>query len=260
MLSKFVMSLRKKHGMTQEYLATKLGMSRPTYIQFERGERELTISEAKKLAKIFNMTLENFLNENEVKISIDIKKARPKKEATEIRISVPQQKVDKFKQIFLYILKKVGGKPNIGMTALYKLLYFIDFDYYEKFEEQLMGLKYIKNHFGPTPILFSKVIDEMLKSNQIEKLKSKYYQHEQTKLLINPEIEPDLSILNGQEKEHIDWELNRLSELNASTLSRLSHKDVPWLNTENGKEIDYESVFYRTVDTSVRVYYDDTKD
>ncbi len=260
MLSKFVMSLRKKHEMTQEYLATKLGMSRPTYIQFERGERELTISEAKKLAKIFNMTLENFLNENEVKISVSIKKAKPKKETIEIRISVPQQKVDKFKQIFLYILKKVGGKPNIGMTALYKLLYFIDFDYYEKYEEQLMGLKYIKNHFGPTPVLFSKVIDDMLKSDQIEKLKSKYYQHEQTKFLINPDVEPDLSILNGQEKEHIDWELNRLSDLNASTLSHISHKDVPWLSTEDGKEIDYESVFYRTAETTVRIYYDEAKD
>ncbi len=260
MLSKFVMSLRKKHEMTQEYLATKLGMSRPTYIQFERGGRELTISEAKELAKIFNMTLENFLNENEVNISIDIKKAKPKKETTEIRISVPQQKVDKFKQVFLYILKKVGGKPNIGMTALYKLLYFIDFDYYEKYEEQLMGLKYIRNHFGPTPMLFSKVIDEMLKADQIEKLKSKYYQHEQTKFLINPDVEPDLSILNGQEKEHIDWELNRLSDLNASTLSHISHKDVPWLSTEDGKEIDYESVFYRTADTSVRTYYDEAKD
>ncbi len=31
---------------------------------------------------------------------------------------------------------------------------------------------------------------------------------------------------------------------------------APWLNTEDGKEIDYESVFYRTTDTSVRTYYD----
>lgn len=262
MLSKFVMSLRKKHEMTQAYLAGKLGISRPTYIQFEQGERELTISEAKKLANIFNMSLENLLNENEIKISIDIEKAKikPKQAKTEIRISVPQQKVDKFKQVFLYILKKVGGKPNIGMTALYKLLYFIDFDYYEKYEEQLMGLKYIKNHFGPTPILFAKVIDEMLKTNQIEKLKSKFYQHEQTKFLINPKVEPDLSVLNGQEKEHIDWELNRLSDLNATNLSNISHQDVPWISAQEGKEIDYESVFYRTAETSVRTYYDDTKD
>jgi len=32
------------------------------------------------------------------------------------------------------------------MTVLYKILYFIDFDYYEKYEEQLMGALYIKNN------------------------------------------------------------------------------------------------------------------
>jgi hypothetical protein len=43
-------------------------------------------------------------------------------------------------------LRKVGGKPNEGMTVIYKRLYFIDFDYYEKYEYQLMGLVYVKNH------------------------------------------------------------------------------------------------------------------
>jgi hypothetical protein len=69
------------------------------------------------------------------------------KEKQEIRIDVPQKNLKKFKEVLLYILEKVGGKPNVGMTVLYKLLYFIDFDYYEKFEEQLIGATYIKNHF-----------------------------------------------------------------------------------------------------------------
>lgn len=256
MISEFIEHLRKKHKLTQQYLAEQLSISRPTYMQLERGERDLTVPEAKKLAEIFNMSLENFLNGTETKISIEVTKSltKAKKVFNEIRISIPQQKLDKFKQILLYLLKKVGGKPNIGMTALYKLLYFIDFDYYEKFEEQLMGLKYIKNHFGPTPIIFEKIIQEMLNNNQIESIKSKYYQHEQTKYLINPEVEPDLSILNGQEKEHIDWELQRLSDLNAKTLSDFSHKDVPWLSAKQGESIDYEAVFYRTADTSVRDY------
>ena len=61
----------------------------------------------------------------------------------------------KFKEVLLYILEKVGSKPNVGMTVLYKLLYFIDFDYYEKFEEQLLGATYIKNHFT-NPVEFKK--------------------------------------------------------------------------------------------------------
>lgn len=256
MLSKFVQNLRKKHKLTQEYLAAELGMSRPTYIQIEQGERELTIAEAKKLADIFDIAFEDFIQEKEQSFSIEIdsKKSKAKAQKPSFRISVPQENLDKFKQILIYILKKVGGKPNVGMTVLYKLLYFIDFDYYEKHEEQLMGLVYLKNHHGPTPLLFENLIKEMVINNDLEILKSKFYKYPQTKYLVNPSIEPNLSILNGQEKEHIDWELKRLSDLSATQLSDLSHKDTPWITAEKGKPLEYESVFYRTKETSVRDY------
>jgi transcriptional regulator with XRE-family HTH domain len=257
MLSIFIKQLREQYQLTQEQIAEQLGMVRQTYMQLERGERDLTVPEAEKLAKIFNLSLDDFLHQRQTEVLVQIHKAKaPQKEKVTIRVSVPKQQKDKFKQILLYILKKVGGKPNVGMTVLYKLLYFIDFDYYEKYEEQIIGLLYFKNHYGPTPILFDNLIKEMLVNNEIELIKSKFYKHEQKKYLINPAVEPDLSILNGQEMEHIDWELQRLSDLNASTLSELSHKDVPWISAQTGKQIDYEAVFYRTVDTSVRSYND----
>jgi len=262
MLSKFIQQLRKKHNLSQEFLASKLNISRPTYVQIEQGERDLTISEARKLAGIFAIPFENFLQEKEISVVMKVEKSKKqsKEEKEEIRISVPQEKVDKFKQILLYVLKKVGGKPNVGMTVLYKLLYFIDFDYYEKYEEQLMGLVYLKNQHGPTPHLFEKLIDDMIKNGEVEKIKSKFYQHQQTKYLVNPAIEPDLSIINGQEKEHIDWELQRLSDRTANDLSHLSHRDVPYISAKNGTPLDYESVFYRTSDTSVREYGNDDED
>ncbi len=257
MLSKFIQQLRKKNNLTQEFLASELGISRPTYIQIEQGKRELTITEARKLAEIFGIPFEMFLQGKEgakVIIKLNKSKKQAKTEDPEIRISVPQEKMDKFRQVLLYILKKVGGKPNVGMTVLYKLLYFIDFDYYEKYETQLMGLVYLKNHRGPTPRLFENLIRDMIKKGDVEVVKSKFYQYPQTKYLINPAIEPNLSILNGKEQEHIDWELQRLSDLTATQLTNLSHKDVPWISAENGKPLDYESVFYRTPETSVREY------
>ena len=255
MLSKFIQQLRKKHNLTQEFLASKIGLSRPTYVQIEQGERDLTITEAQKLAETFGISFDNFLQGKEgikTVVKIESKKKRAQKKENEIRISVPQEKADKFRQILFYILKKVGGKPNIGMTVLFKLLYFIDFDYYEKYEDQLMGLVFLKNHHGPTPLLFENLVGDMVKNGEVDIAKSKFYQYPQTKYLINPAIEPDLSILNGQEQEHIDWELQRLSDLTANQLSDLSHKDVPWISAENGKPLDFESVFYRTSETSVR--------
>lgn len=42
--------------------------------------------------------------------------------------------------------------------------------------------------------------------------------------------------------------------MNAVQISDYAHKDVPWLTTEMGEIIDYESVFYRTMPYSVRNY------
>lgn len=257
MLAKFIQRLRKKHNLTQKFLASEIGVSRPTYIQIEQGVRDLTITEAQKLAGIFGIPLEAFLQGKkspQTIIEVKNRKKQTIKEKTKIRISVPQEKVDKFRQILLYILKQVGGKPNVGMTVLYKLLYFIDFDYYEKYEDQLMGLVYLKNHHGPTPLLFENLIKDLIKKGSVEIVKSKFYQFPQRKYLVNPSVEPDLSILNGQEQKHIDWELERLSDLTAKQLTKLSHKDVPWISAENGKPLDFESVFYRTSETSVREY------
>ena len=48
---------------------------------------------------------------------------------------------EKAKQVILYLLNKCGSMTK---EKLYCLLYFIDFDYYEKYNEKLMGFTYLK--------------------------------------------------------------------------------------------------------------------
>lgn len=258
MLAKYIQEQRKKRELTQEFLASALKISRPTYMQIEQGKRDLTITEAKKLAEVFDIPFESFLQGQEstspvVQIAAQKKSARTTKD--EIRVSVPQKNLNKFKEVLLYILSKVGGKPNVGETVLYKLLYFIDFDYYEKFEEQLIGATYIKNHYGPTPVEFKKIVELMETKGELETVRSKYFQHDQKKYL--PHRAPDLSLLSAQEKEHIDEVLARLADKNATELSNYSHGDIPWLTAEEGKTLSYESVFYRDEKYSVRNYGDE---
>lgn len=250
-----IKKLRNKHGFSQEHLAQELGISRPTFMQIEKGERELTISEAKKLALIFGLTLADFLEGKIVKQK-KVKLAQEKiRKKPGIRISVPQQNLAKFREVLLYVLEKVGALPNIGETAIYKLLYFIDFDYYEKFEEQLIGAKYIKNHFGPTPVEFKDLVADMQRKKEIEKVQSKYFRYNQKKYL--PRRKPDLTRLSAQEIQHIDDVLSRLSNKNAKELSNYSHSDTPWRVHETGQVISYESVFYRDDEHSVREYDDE---
>ena len=120
MLSKFIRQLRKKNNLTQKFLASELGISRPTYMQIEQGERDLTITEAEKLASIFGLSFEDFRRAEDSSITAEIKKEKikPKLEKQEIRISIPQKNLKKFKEVLLYVLSKVGGKSNVGEAVI----------------------------------------------------------------------------------------------------------------------------------------------
>ncbi len=251
-IGKKLKKLREQLGMSQQKLARLLGLSRPTISQIEHGERRICAEELVKLSEIFGFSVDSLLNIEEQPEVILHKAKRGKKVKRRIRINVPQRNLEKFKEVFLYILNKVGSKPNIGETVIYKLLYFIDFDFYEKYEEQLIGATYIKNRYGPTPIEFKKIVDKMINDKEIEKVKSEYFDFPQTKYL--PLKKADLSKLRAHEIELINSVLNRLSDKDAAQISIYSHKDVPWLTTGKGKVIEYESVFYRTALYSVREY------
>jgi len=255
MLGKFILEQRKKHNLTQDFLASKIGVSRPTYVQVEQGERDLTITEARKLADIFGIIFDDFVQGKDTSAGVEIKKGvkKAKEDKQEMRISVPQKNLQKFKEVLLYVLSKVGGKPNVGEAVVYKLLYFIDFDFYEKFEEQLVGATYIKNHYGPTPVEFKTIVDDMIKHGEVVKVEGKYFNYPQRKYL--PIREPDLTKLkDARELRHIDEVIARLGDKNATELSEYSHEDTPWLVAKENQPLDYEAVFYRTPKTSVRNY------
>lgn len=242
-MSTSIQNKRKLLGLSQVEVATSLGISRPTYVKLEEGETKPSEQQRAILARLFNVS-QDAVEENEAE-------SRIASESIEVR-EVPKENVKKFKQVLLYILGKVGSRPNIGQTALYKLLYFIDFDYYELFEEPLIGAIYIKNTYGPTPVSFAKIVRHMERTGQVVEVKSKYFDRDQTKYV--PVKEADVSSLSGQELKHIDDTLERLSHFTATQLSELSHKDTPWRVAHDKEVLDYEYVFYRPEETSVREY------
>lgn len=248
-IGKRIRSLREEIGFSQLQLAENLGLRREAISNIENGKRKANVEELSKISKILNISLDALINASKDISVILPKEDKTEKEKTEIRINVPQKNLKKFKEVLLYILNKVGSRPNIGETVLYKILYFIDFDYYEKYEEQLIGATYQKNPYGPTPKEFIKIVSQM-EGKDLRKIKDEYFKYPQTKYL--PLRQPDLSILSANEIQLIDNVLNKMSDMNATQISEHSHNDVPWLTTEDGKIIEYESVFYRTPSYSVQ--------
>ena len=250
-----ITELRKMKGLSQEDLAKSVKISRPSLAQIELGNRSVDILELQQLSLILEFSLDDFMSKDfsasqelEDTAAIYVKKQ-------EERISVPTLQISKFKNVLLYILERCAGKPNVGETVLYKLLYFSDFNYYELYEEHLTGATYRKLPFGPVPQKLDTIIGQMIKKGQLQRVKTVYHGFPQTRYL--PLEKADLTELRASEKEIIDRVIEQMSDWSAAAISNYSHKDMPWLASKEGEEINYEFAFYREVPYSVRNYGDE---
>lgn len=247
-----ITELRKMKGLSQEDLAKYVKISRPSLAQIELGNRGVNIFELQRLSLVLSFSLDDFMSKS-FSVSQDVEgKAEAKSKKTDERISVPTLQVNKFKNVLLYILERCAGKPNIGETVLYKLLYFSDFNYYELYEEHLTGAKYRKLPYGPVPQKIDTIIGQMMEKGMIQRIKTEYYEKMQTRYI--PLAKADLTELKASEKEVIDKVIEQMSDWSASAISSYSHKDMPWLASKEGEEINYELVFYRDAPFSVRNY------
>lgn len=242
--------VRTELEMTQEDLGRLVSLSRVAIGQIEAGRRRVTADELQRFSGALEVAADYLVDPaKRPRVTLE-QHAAPAKQDAGLRISVPQRNVRKFKETLLYVLTRVGGKPNVGETVLYKLLYFIDFDHYERHEEQFIGATYVKREYGPAPVEFQEIARAMMAENELQACEADYYGLRQKRYLALRD--PDLSVLDGREIQTMEEVICRLSDMNASKIADYSHKDIPWLVAEEGDILDYESVFYRTPEYSVR--------
>lgn len=169
--------------------------------------------------------------------------------------SLEEFSTEKFKQVLHYIIHNTEHINNVGKTVLFKILYFTDFNYYELFEEKLTGETYLKYPFGPAPCDFDEVVFELEFEEAIRETECDYGTYRQIKFFSN--TEPDISKLSKDELNFIDKTIDTYSRYSAKQVSEYSHNDVPYIAAEDFQELDYEMVFYRTSELSVRNYDDE---
>ena len=247
-----IAELRKMKGLSQEDLAKSVKISRPSLAQIELGNRSVDILELQKMSMVLAFSLDYFMSEDfSASRAEDVKEAYITKKNEE-RISVPTLQVNKFKNVLLYMLERCAGKPNVGEMVLYKLLYFCDFNYYEMYEEHLTGAKYCKLPYGPVPQKSDTIIGQMIEKGQLKRIKTEYHGFPQIRYI--PLGKADLMQLSAAEKTVIDNVILQMSDWNANKISEYSHKDMPWLATNDSDYISYNLAFYRELPYSVRVY------
>lgn len=230
-----IQRLREGMGVSQEVLGKHLGLTRQAIGQIEKGDRKIDSLELANLADFFSLTTDELLRSD-----FGEKKKFKRPQNTDIQFNPT-----KLENLLLYVLEQCGGKPNIGETVLYKILYFIDFDSYETLGNPVTGMAYVKLQYGPVPK--KKDYDDVIKKTQNEG-KLNIFTHEyygKTQRRYVALTEPDLNAFSAAEIEIIHKVINRLSDMNATEIAEYVHGDAPWRITPDGDVIQYRSVFER---------------
>ncbi len=284
--------LRSNAGLSQQAVADAVGLARATYIKLENGGREPKLGELTKISQyyevglqdlvsgtvmaggIYNQPIDTFDLPGSMMLQVqeapagyyndaykpdDAKTIQDQRDHSVVvsrRDAVPQLQPSKLRQVLLYVVSQVGARPHVGEAVLFKLLYFIDLDYYEQTGQSVTGLSYIHDAYGPVPATaLQAVLDDMQACDELEIVETKHFSHKQKKYL--PLREASLSQLSAPEIKHIDAELERLAGRSAAELRSLAYKDAPWVIAKQGQSIDYRDTFYRTDATSVVELDDD---
>lgn len=156
---------------------------------------------------------------------------------------------EKFKSVLHYIINKISNKTNVGKTVLFKILYFADFNFYEKFERLITNETYKKIEFGPAPIDFELVVSELIKESKVELIEKNINNFIQYKYISSDE--PKFN-LNSDELIEIDNAINIIGSMDGRRASAYSHEDTPWKVSEMNEILDPELVFYRSDVYSVK--------
>ncbi|WP_296791417.1 type II toxin-antitoxin system antitoxin SocA domain-containing protein [uncultured Methanobrevibacter sp.] len=149
---------------------------------------------------------------------------------------------EKYINLIMYILFKCLNKPNLGKTVLCTVMYFIDFNYYELYGDFLTKETYIKSRKGIKPKHFKEITQSLIDKNQLFLRKEPYFTR--TIHRYYPTSIPSLKF-TPQELRVINSSIRKLSDSNATSITRFAWHDKPLVNTELGDEINYNDVFLR---------------
>lgn len=221
-MGELLVKLRKAAKFSQVELAQVLNISRQTLISIEKGERELYLSELRKISEVFEMPLSIILDDE---LSIEAK--------SEL-IHFDQKSFGKFHNLILQCIQCGAAKDGkITKTKLAKLVYLCDFAHYYKFLAPISGFDYKRLPQGPVAIEFFDIIDND---------ESLMREDKGNAIMISLVEAPDESVLSQTEKQIVKDVCHKWKDANTEEIVQFTHKQLPWALCKERERIPYELI------------------
>ena len=152
----------------------------------------------------------------------------------------------KFRTVILYLIAHSPSQTIEGKKKLAKLLYFVDFNFFEAFEKPFTGATYRALPMGPVPQELDKALSEL--ENKEIKIKKKPIglANDLTVFSLNAELK-DVSFdnLSKEEIQVLDKVIGDYGKLAGKVLEDLTHSEAPYNAVAPGEYMPYELSFYR---------------
>jgi transcriptional regulator with XRE-family HTH domain len=218
----FIIKLRKSAGLSQAELAQKLGFSRPTLVSMEKGERDITLTELRKISEIFDLPVEIILDEElSTSQKVDLQ-------------NFGEKAFSKFHNLIMQCIKYGADQDGkITKTKLAKLVYLADFASYYNSLKPISGFEYCKFPRGPVAIEFFDIIDSD-ESISTEK--------NGDAIMVSLVEQPDDSVLNKEELELVKAICKKWKKASTQDIVDFTHRQIPWKVCKDREVIPYSLI------------------
>ncbi|MCF7846136.1 MAG: DUF4065 domain-containing protein [Candidatus Peribacteraceae bacterium] len=221
-MQNLIIKMRTAANLSQAQMAKQLGMSRPTFIDLEKGKRDITLTELKKMSQIFDIPLEIFLDD-ELGVEEKVKCQNFSKKSFK-----------KFHDLILQCIQYgADDDGKITKTKLAKLVYLCDFTHYYKYLKPISGFEYRRMPQGPVSIEFFEIIDN---DNSISVMPKK------NAMMISLVEKPDSSTLNKNEEAIIKAVCQKWKSAKTDRIVKFTHEQIPWKVCRENEVIPYELI------------------
>lgn len=149
----------------------------------------------------------------------------------------------KLSELIVYL----GEHPkvdNLGLTKLWKLIFFIDAKSSRDLGAPLTGSEFIKYQHGPVPSRGEKHLRQLLRAGDVKTAARSI--GGKTLNEVTSVRSADLAAFSGEEKALIDAVCAELGRKSAVALSELSHREPSWHYAELMGKLSPELITYGT--------------
>lgn len=149
----------------------------------------------------------------------------------------------KYKNVILFFAGKIQN-GTLGKLKLMKLLYFLDFDFFEKYGKSITGDEYLRFENGPIPRMAEKILKQM-SGQEIKITRKKVADGYKDQQHIESLRSFDVGMFTGEELLMMEEIADKWEKFSGTEMKNASHGEAPWIATKPNDIIDYNLVYYR---------------